>query len=65
MTSIVEKIIETVLLCILKKHGIKYVTNSKIKIPQANTLCERLHQLISIDLQAILHHHPLKTHKRE
>jgi hypothetical protein len=52
------------LLCMLKIYGIKDVTTSKIKNPQANTICERLHQLISIDLQATLHHHPLKTHQK-
>ena len=41
----------------LKVNGIKDVTTT-IKNPQANAICERLHQTISSNLRAILHHHP-------
>ena len=38
-------------------NSIKDVTTT-IKNPQANAICERLHQTISSNLRAILHHHP-------
>ena len=41
----------------LTVNGIKDVTTT-IKNPQANAICERLHQTISSNLRTILHHHP-------
>ena len=41
----------------LTVNGIKDVTTT-IKNPQDNAICERLHQKISSNLRAILHHHP-------
>lgn len=51
--------IGTLLLYILKVNGIKVVNT--IKYPQAITICERIHQAISTNLWATLHHHPPQT----
>ena len=38
-------------------NGIKDVTTT-IKNPQANAICKQLHQTISSNLRATLHHYP-------
>ena len=44
-------------LCMLTVNGIKDVTTT-INNPQANAICEQLHQTISSNVRAILHHYP-------
>ena len=49
------------LLRMLTVNGIKNFTTA-MKNPQANAICERLHQTISSNLRARLHHHPPQNH---
>jgi hypothetical protein len=45
---------------ILKRHGI-HSNPTTVKNPQANAVCERLHQTVGNSIRALLHAHPPRT----